>query len=71
VIFVQAKNYAEAKDKFEACIRAAPNFDQAYLNLARLYVILNDKDQARETLRSLLRLQPENRAAQQTLEVLN
>jgi len=49
----------------------APGFDEAYLNLARLYAILDDKERARETLRTLLLLQPANKAAQQTLEMLN
>jgi len=71
VLFVQGKNYAAAKEKFEACIRVAPGFDEAYLNLARLYAILDDKERARETLRTLLLLQPANKAAQQTLEMLN
>jgi len=71
VLFVQGKNYPAAKEKFEACIRVAPGFDEAYLNLARLYAILDDKERARETLRTLLQLQPANKAAQQTLEMLN
>jgi Flp pilus assembly protein TadD len=49
----------------------APNFDQAYLNLARLYVIQNDKEKATDVLRALLRLQPQHKVAQQALEMLN
>jgi Flp pilus assembly protein TadD len=49
----------------------APNFDQAYLNLARLYVVLKDKEKAREVLLGLLRQQPEHKLAQQALEMLN
>src|SRR5260370_5291259 len=33
---------------FRSCIRVAPSFDQGYLNLARLYVILKEKEKARE-----------------------
>jgi Flp pilus assembly protein TadD/peroxiredoxin len=71
VLFVRREQYAEAKEKFEACIQVAPNFDQAYINLARVYVILNDKEKAKEVLHALLRQQPENKLAQQTLQMLN
>jgi len=57
--------------KFKNCIEAAPEFDQAYLNLARLYVILNDKEKARAVLQALLREQPQHKMAQQALEMLN
>ena len=63
--------YSEARQKFETCIQAAPMFDQAYFNLAKLYVVLNEKDKAREVLKALLREQPEHKLAQQTLEMLN
>ncbi len=65
------KHYPEAEQKFKTCIQVAPNFDQAYLNLARLYVILNDKEKAREVLQALLRQQPQHKLAQQALEMLN
>ncbi len=71
VIFVRKKNYPEAEETFKTCIRVAPNFDQAYLNLARLYVILDEKEKAREVLRALLLQQPQHKMAQQTLEMLN
>jgi Flp pilus assembly protein TadD len=71
VLFVRQENYSEAKEKFETCIRVAPNYDQAYLNLARLYVVLNDKAKAREVLLALLHQQPQHKLAQQALEMLN
>jgi Flp pilus assembly protein TadD/peroxiredoxin len=71
VLRVRQEQYPEAQQKFETCIKVAPKFDQAYLNLARLYVLLNDKEKAREVMRELLRQQPENKLAQQTLEMLN
>ena len=71
VLFVRDKNYSAAEEKFKTCIRVAPNFDQAYLNLARLYVILNDKEKAKDILQVLLRLQPQHKLAQQALEMLN
>ena len=70
VLFVRAKNYASAETEFKTCIQAAPKFDQPYLNLARLYVMQNDKEKAREALQELLRVQPEHPGAQQALEML-
>ena len=52
VLLVREEHTPEAKEKFETCIRVAPGFDQAYLNLARLYVLLNDKEKAREILQA-------------------
>jgi tetratricopeptide (TPR) repeat protein len=71
VLFARQEKYAEAQQEFENCIRIAPNFDQAYINLARVYVVLNEKEKAREILQALLRQQPENKVARQTLEMLN
>jgi len=39
--------------------------------LARLYVLLKEPEKAKEILRELLHQQPENKLAQQTLEMLN
>jgi Flp pilus assembly protein TadD len=71
VLLVRQQNYPKAEENFETCIRVAPGFDQAYLNLARLYVVLNDKEKAREVLLALLRQQPQHKLAQQALEMLN
>ena len=71
VLYVRQNNYALAEDKFKTCIQVAPNFDQAYLNLARVYVLLNDKEKAREALQALLRQQPQHQIARQALEMLN
>ncbi len=71
VLLVREQRYPEAEQRFWACIQVAPNFDQAYMNLARLYVILNDKEKAREVLLALLRQQPQHKMAQQALEVLH
>jgi thioredoxin-like negative regulator of GroEL len=70
VLLIREQRYSEAEATFQARIQANPNFDQAYLNLARLYVILNDKAKARATLQALLRQQPQDKMAQQSLEML-
>jgi tetratricopeptide (TPR) repeat protein/peroxiredoxin len=70
VLLIREQRYSDAEAKFRTCIQANPNFDQAYLNLARLYVILNDKAKARETLQALLRQQPQHKMALQSLEML-
>ena len=70
VLYVRGQEYSKAEDQFKTGIRVAPNFDQSYLNLARLYVLRNDQEQARKVLLDLLRVQPENAAAKQALEML-
>jgi FimV-like protein len=70
VLLVRQGRYADAKEKFTNCIRVAPNLDQGYLNLARLYAVMNDKEKARSVLQELLQRQPENKIAQQSLEML-
>jgi len=39
--------------------------------LARLYMLLHEKEKAREALQALLKLQPQHKLAQQALEMLN
>ena len=71
VILIREQHYSEAEVNFKTCIQVAPEYDQAYLNLARLYMIGRDNEKAREVLLALLRKQPENKVAQQTLEMLH
>jgi Flp pilus assembly protein TadD/peroxiredoxin len=71
VLFVRQGRNAEAEEQFKKCIEATPGFDQSYLNLAQLYMLSNEKEKARAALRSLLRLQPKHKLAQQALEMLN
>jgi Flp pilus assembly protein TadD len=71
ILFVRGQEYSKAEEQFKTCILVAPNFDQSYLNLARLYAMQNDKEKAREVLQGLLRLQPQNPGARQTLEMLH
>jgi len=56
--------------KFEECIRVAPGFDQAYLNLARVYSLEGASDQARVVLLDLLKQHPGHAQAQQMLDQL-
>src|SRR5256885_53604 len=51
-------------------LSVASNFDQAYLNLARLYVLLEEKQKAKEVLLALLQQQPQHKVAQKELEML-
>jgi FimV-like protein len=69
-VFVQQQRYPEAEEKFKACVQQAPDFDQGYLNLARLYLVLKDKEKARAVLQSLLQKQPQHKMAQQMLQLL-
>jgi len=70
VLFVRERRNSDAEERFKTCIRVAPNFDQAYLNLARLYVILEEKQKAKEVLLALLQQQPQHKVAQKELEML-
>ena len=70
MLFVREQDYSKAEEQFKTCMRVAPNFDQSYINLARLYAMQNDKEKAREVLQELLRIQPQNTGAKQALEML-
>jgi FimV-like protein len=70
VHFVQNRRYTEAEEKFKTCIQRTPDFDQAYLNLARLYMVSNEKEKARTILQALLEKQPQHKMAQQMLQML-
>ena len=70
MVFVRGQDYAKAEEQFKSGIQVAPEFDQSYLNLARLYLLRNDKEKAKAALLDLLRLQPQNLGAKQALEML-
>jgi len=57
--------------QFKTCISLTPSFDQSYMNLAQLYAIRHEKQQAIQTLQQLLALQPKNQTAQRALEMLS
>ena len=67
---MRQKDYSLAEEQFKNGIAVAPQFDQSYLNLARLYTMQENKPKARDVLRELLQLQPANAAAKQALELL-
>jgi FimV-like protein len=55
---------------FEQSILVAPAYDQAYLNLARVYVIEGDREKAKAILRDLLKQHPEHAQAKEQLSEL-
>jgi Flp pilus assembly protein TadD len=67
ILYLRTQRRDEAVAKFEACIRVAPAFEQAYLNLARVYALENAPEKAREVLLGLLRQHPENAQAKEML----
>ena len=60
----------EAVASFEECMRVAPEFDQAYFNLARVYSIEGAAEKARAVLLALLKRRPEDAQARKMLEEL-
>lgn len=70
VLLVRKQEYARAEEQFTKGIEEAPTFDQSYLNLARLYSMQGDKDKSRKVLEQLLKMQPDNSAAKQAMEML-
>ena len=56
---------------FRDGLQVAPDKHDLYLNLARLYVRMGDKDQARKVMRSLLAREPDNEAAKRALRDLD
>jgi Flp pilus assembly protein TadD len=70
VLYLRTKRRDDAVATFVECIRVAPAFDQAYMNLARVYAIEGASDKAREVLMALLKQHPEHPQAQKALEQL-
>jgi TolA-binding protein len=70
IVFVRQQDYSKAEEQFKSGIRVAPRFDQSYLNLARLYAMRGDKENAKAVLRELLRVEPDNSGAKQAMEML-
>jgi tetratricopeptide (TPR) repeat protein len=70
VLYVHMQDYPKAEMQFKTCIQREPGFDQSYLNLASLYAMQGQMAQAREAIETLLRIQPDNPAAEQALQML-
>ena len=71
ILFLRTRRPVEAIETFQNCIRVAPDFDQAYLNLARVYVVENNIDQAKKVLQQLLAQQPDHALARKALAELS
>jgi Flp pilus assembly protein TadD len=70
VLYLVTQRREQAVASFEQCIRVAPGFDQAYLNLARVYALEGARDKARGVLLDLLKQHPEHAPARQMLDQL-
>jgi Flp pilus assembly protein TadD len=70
VLYLVTQRRGEAVASFQQCIRVAPGFDQAYLNLARVYVLEGARDKARDVLLNLLKQHPDHPQGKQMLEQL-
>jgi Flp pilus assembly protein TadD len=70
VLYLNTQRRDQAVASFEECIRVAPAFDQAYLNLARVYALEGARDKARGVLLDLLKQHPDHPQAKQVLEQL-
>jgi hypothetical protein len=71
VLDIRTGNLAEAKAVLDECVRVAPKFDVAYLNLAKVYAATGKTEQARSLLRWFLEAHPGNAAALHALQELN
>jgi TolA-binding protein len=70
VLYLVTQRRDEAVASFEKCIRVAPAFDQAYLNLARVYALQDARDKAQAVLQELLKQYPGHPQATQMLQQL-
>jgi tetratricopeptide (TPR) repeat protein len=67
ILLLRTQRRDDAVAKFKECIRVAPQFDQSYLNLARVYVLEGATDRAREVLLALLKQHPGHPQARKLL----
>jgi len=71
VLYLVTQRESLAVQSFEKCIKLAPQFDQAYLNLARVYALEGSRDQAKSVLQDLLKQHPDHPQATQMLKQLD
>src|ERR1700739_798176 len=70
ILYLKTHRRDQGVASFEESIRLAPDFDQAYLNLARVHLIEGNPDKARAVLLELLKHYPEHVQAKKILEQL-
>jgi tetratricopeptide (TPR) repeat protein len=70
VLYLKTGRRDRGVESFEKCIQVAPEFDQAYLNLARVHALEGDTEKARAVLRDLLKYHPDHAVAQRALAEL-
>ena len=69
-MYVRLQQLDKAEQQFRIGIELAPENDQAYLNLARVYALQGDRAKARDVVESLLKRQPQNPAALKAMQQL-
>jgi FimV-like protein len=70
VLYLRTRRPGEAIRSFEESMRVAPEYDQAYLNLARVYVLQGEREKARGVLLELLKQHPDHAQAKAELNQL-
>jgi Flp pilus assembly protein TadD len=70
ILYLRTQRRDEAVASFEECIRVAPDFDQSYLNLARVYLVESAPGKARAILLELLKQHPDHALAKDMLSQL-
>jgi len=54
ILYLRTRRPEEAKRSFEESIRVAPAYDQAYLNLARVFAIEGNREKSKDRSSGLL-----------------
>jgi len=67
---LRTKRPHDAIQSFDESIRVAPEYDQSYLNLARVYALQGEREKAREVLLELLKQHPDHLQAKAELNQL-
>jgi Flp pilus assembly protein TadD len=70
VLYLVTERAEQAVETFKKCIAVAPAFDQAYLNLARVYALQGARDKARAVLLELLKTHPGHRQGSEMMQQL-
>jgi tetratricopeptide (TPR) repeat protein len=70
ILYLRTQRRDQGVASFEESIRVAPDFDQPYVNLARVYAIEGNTGKARAVVAQLLKRHPDHVQAKQMLEQL-